>query len=154
MSDATAHCLRNSYPTSPQQQPLALADPALGTSAISSHFAMSRALQAVLPKALLSHDRAEQLEALQALKNDIVGHVQKKEKWLEAGILEPIVKILNTASTSNTSRQRRSSLSVDDHVRLQSLQVLSSFAKGTCNRHLPRDKTLANSTCSQAASRF
>lgn len=94
---------------------------------------MTHALKAILPKALQSHDLDERLDALQALKNDVVGHVQKKEKWLEAGVLEPIVKSLNTSNRSTTSHRRPSSLSVEEDVRLQALQLLSSFAKGVCS---------------------
>lgn len=101
---------------------------------------MSRAPNVALSAALQSHDQGEQLAALRSLKNDIVGHVQKKEKWIEAGILEPVVKILNT-SRSATSHRRSSStntqlysdaLSPEEAVRSQALQVLASFANGTC----------------------
>ncbi|CAN8103380.1 unnamed protein product [Discula destructiva] len=91
---------------------------------------MSSALKTVLPRALQSHDQSERLEALQALKNDIVGHVQKKEQWLEASVLEPIVKSLDFSNSSTGHHRRASSLSAEEDVRLQALQVLSSFAKG------------------------
>lgn len=101
---------------------------------------MSRAPNVALFAALQSHDQGEQLAALRSLKNDIVGHVQKKEKWIEAGVLEPVVKILNN-SRSATSHRRNSQgytrpsasglLSADEDVRSQALQVLASFANGT-----------------------
>lgn len=102
---------------------------------------MARAPNVALLAALQSHDQEEQLAALRSLKNDIVGHVQKKEKWVEAGVLEPVVKILN-ASRSATSHPRTSpghtrsssgSLTGDEDLRLQALQILASFANGTYN---------------------
>lgn len=89
--------------------------------------------------ALLSHDRGEQLSALRALKNEIVGHVQNKEKWIENGVLEPIVRILDTSRSSASIGSRNSQgwaqsakpLTGEEAVRLQALQVLASLANGT-----------------------
>lgn len=100
---------------------------------------MSRAPNVALTAALQSQDQDEQLAALRSLKNDLVGHVQKKEKWIEAGVLEPVVKILNN-SRSAASHQRNSQdhtrsspdlLSAEENVRSQALQVVASFANGT-----------------------
>lgn len=99
---------------------------------------MSHPPNMTLLSTLLSHDRDEQLSALRTLKNDIVGHVQKKEKWIEAGVLEPIVKILE-ASRSATKSSRRDSrghvnsprpLTGDEAVRQHALQIIASFANG------------------------
>lgn len=100
---------------------------------------MSRAPNVALSAALQSHEQEEQLAALRSLKNDIVGHVQKKEKWIEAGVLEPVVKILNTSRFAAShpgqspapTHSSSSSLSGEDDVRSQALQVLASFANGT-----------------------
>ncbi len=35
-----------------------------------------------------------------SLKNETVGHVQKKEMWVELGVLEPVVKILASTPPS------------------------------------------------------
>lgn len=100
---------------------------------------MSRPPSEVLSAALLSQDQAEQLSALQSLKNDIVGHVQKKEKWIEAGVLESVVKILDTSRSDAQPSRRGSrghalpssrSLTAEEAVRLQALQTLASFANG------------------------
>ncbi|KAK7746923.1 hypothetical protein SLS53_002111 [Cytospora paraplurivora] len=88
--------------------------------------------------ALLSHDRGEQLSALRALKNEIVGHVQNKEKWIENGVLEPIVRILDTSRSSASIGSKDSQgwaqsakpLTGEEAVRLQALQVLASLANG------------------------
>ncbi|KAF3766239.1 hypothetical protein M406DRAFT_277069 [Cryphonectria parasitica EP155] len=100
---------------------------------------MSYSPNVALPTALFSQDQSEQLSALRSLKNDIVGHAQKKEKWIEAGILEPLVKILNTSRAAVRPSRRDSrgytqssprSLTGDEAVRWQALQILASFSNG------------------------
>lgn len=90
--------------------------------------------------ALLSPDLEEQLSALRTLKNEIVGHDQKKEKWVENGIIEPVVKILESSRSSPSTNGKDSSrgrmpssrpLTSEESVRLQALQVLASLANGT-----------------------
>lgn len=80
---------------------------------------------------------AEQTSALRALKNDVVGHAQKKEILAGLGALEPIVKILNAARTPakvNGKDARPNGdagwMSEEEAVRLQALQILASFANG------------------------
>jgi armadillo repeat-containing protein 8 len=81
---------------------------------------------------------AEQITALRALKNEIVGHAQKKERWVELGVLELVVKVLGgrRSSPKLSGRDARShgslsrQLSEEEKVRLQALQVLASFATG------------------------
>lgn len=100
---------------------------------------MSHPPNMTLLSALISHDRDEQLAALRTLKNDIVGHVQKKEKWIEAGVLEPIVKVLEASRSTAKASRRNSrghinsfrSLTGDEAVRQHALQILASFANGT-----------------------
>ncbi|XWW98610.1 hypothetical protein V2A60_006610 [Cordyceps javanica] len=79
----------------------------------------------------------EQTAALQALKNEIVGHVQRKEEWVSVGVLEPIVRSLASARTNlkmNGKDIRQPAtmrpLSEEDSVKLQALQLVSSFANG------------------------
>lgn len=101
---------------------------------------MSSADNAAVLAALSSPDQAQQLSALRALKNDIVGHTQKKEKWLEAGALKPVVQICETSRSVAAKDGRRDSrgqaqsagrpLTGDEVVRLQALQILASFANG------------------------
>lgn len=96
--------------------------------------------------ALLSPDQEEQLSALRTLKNEIVGHDQKKEKWVENGIIEPVVKILESSRSSPSTNGKDSSrgrvppsrpLTGEESVRLQALQILASLANGT----VPADDT-------------
>lgn len=100
--------------------------------------------------ALLSPDQEEQLSALRTLKNEIVGHDQKKEKWVENGIIEPVVKILESSRSSTSTNGKDSSrgrpptsrpLTSEESVRLQALQILASLANGTAT-HGSTTKTL------------
>jgi hypothetical protein len=90
--------------------------------------------------ALLSPNKEEQLSALQTLKNEIVGHDQKKEKWVENGVIEPVVKILESSRSSHSTSGKDNSrgrvltsrpLTSEENVRLQALHILASLANGT-----------------------
>ena len=79
----------------------------------------------------------EQTLALQALKNEIVGHIQKKELWIRLGVLQPIVKTLSTSRPPGKTNGRDARLqplarplSEEDAVKLQALQLVGSFANG------------------------
>ncbi|KAK3371724.1 armadillo-type protein [Lasiosphaeria ovina] len=81
---------------------------------------------------------SEQAAALRGLKDDTVGHAQRKERWVEYGILEPLVKILQ-ASHSPVSLNGKESpthpglprgLADNELVRLLCLQLIASFASG------------------------
>jgi armadillo repeat-containing protein 8 len=79
----------------------------------------------------------EQTDALRALKNEIIGHVQRKEQWIGLGVLDPIVRTLASARSPVKSNGKDSRfplpqrpLSEDENVRLQALQLVASFANG------------------------
>ena len=79
----------------------------------------------------------EQAAALRSLKNEVIGHVQKKETWVGYGVLEPVVKMLATSRSSAKMNGKdprfhaaARSLTEDESVRLQALQLLASFANG------------------------
>jgi hypothetical protein len=78
----------------------------------------------------------EQRNALQALKNEIVGHIQRKEAWVTLGVLQPIVATLSsTLPAKQNGQANRSSVvlrpfSDEDSVKLQALQLIASFANG------------------------
>lgn len=81
---------------------------------------------------------SEQTAALRALKNEIVGHVQKKELWVGLGVLDPIVRTLATTKppVKPSGKDARlpltqRTLSEEESVRLQALQLVASFANGT-----------------------
>lgn len=99
-------------------------------------------LPASLPPILaqLRHARAprEQIAVLRSLKDEVIGHIQQKEKWVEYGVLDPVVRVLRDTrvpSRSNGKEVRNhsgsmSGLGDEETARLQALQVLASFAKG------------------------
>ncbi|KAJ6439545.1 LOW QUALITY PROTEIN: armadillo repeat protein [Purpureocillium lavendulum] len=71
------------------------------------------------------------------LKNEIVGHIQKKEAWIGLGVLEPIVLTLSTSRSpaKPNGKDARTQLisrplSDEDSVKLQALQLVASFANG------------------------
>ncbi|KAH8714370.1 armadillo repeat protein [Ilyonectria robusta] len=79
----------------------------------------------------------EQAAALRALKNEIVGHIQKKELWISLGVLDPIVRTLATARSPAKPNgkdarfpQVQRHLSEEESVRLQALQLVACFAHG------------------------
>ncbi len=79
---------------------------------------------------------AEQIAALRALKNDIVGHPLKKELAVHLGVLDPVIRL--TFSKINSRQDGKGhdhsfasrTLSEEEMVRLQGLQVLASIAQG------------------------
>lgn len=92
----------------------------------------------ILSQIRVARNYSEQVASLRALRDEVVGHAQRKEKWVEQGVLEPLVKILqNSRSPSrfngkdarNTIGQPRS-LTDDELVRLHALQLIASFANG------------------------
>ncbi|KAJ5004616.1 hypothetical protein K4K48_009412 [Colletotrichum sp. SAR 10_66] len=91
----------------------------------------------ILSQILSARSYIEQTSALRALKNDIVGHAQKKEQWARRGVLERIVKILNAARSpakvngkDGAPHGSPRSISEEETVRFQALQLLASFANG------------------------
>ncbi|KAI9170986.1 armadillo repeat protein [Paramyrothecium foliicola] len=80
----------------------------------------------------------EQSAALQALKNEIVGHIQKKEAWIGMGVLEPIASALSSSNRSPGKINGKDArfhlvsrpLSDEDAIKLQALQLVGSFANG------------------------
>ncbi|KAL1840763.1 hypothetical protein VTJ49DRAFT_155 [Mycothermus thermophilus] len=81
---------------------------------------------------------SEQAVALRTLRDEIIGHVQRKEEYVQHGILDVLVEILqnSTRSPKRSSGKEPSqagqptALSEDDVVRLLALQLLASFANG------------------------
>ncbi|RDA88791.1 hypothetical protein CP533_4027 [Ophiocordyceps camponoti-saundersi (nom. inval.)] len=79
----------------------------------------------------------EQAAALRLLKNEIVGHIQKKEAWIALGVLDPIVSTLVDPSCSPSRPNGKDArllqlatrpLSDQETVKLQALQLIASFA--------------------------
>src|SRR5690242_20027167 len=72
---------------------------------------------------LRSGNPVDRLAALRRLKNDIVGHLARKEQWVQHGALRQIVSVV----ASPTGSQAHDTAD-DDKARLQGLQLLGSFA--------------------------
>ena len=78
----------------------------------------------------------EQVVALRALKNELVGHPLKKEMAVALGALEPIAHLSsNKAANRNDGKSHDHTfahrpLVEEEMVRLQGLQVLASIALG------------------------
>ncbi|KAF7550573.1 hypothetical protein G7046_g7965 [Stylonectria norvegica] len=80
---------------------------------------------------------SEQTTALRALKNEIVGHIQKKEAWVALGVLEHIVATLESSRSTPKPNVKDAQialpqlpLSEEETVRLQALQLIATFANG------------------------
>jgi hypothetical protein len=83
---------------------------------------------------------ASQLAALRALKNEIIGHEQKKEMWVGLGVVAPISRILNTHKGVGKRRYREpqdsvegSRMSDEEEARLQAIIIIGSLATGQSN---------------------
>lgn len=81
-----------------------------------------------------------QIAALKTLKNDIIGHDQRKELVIRHGIVEPLARILSTYSkTSGKKRMQEQgdngasserSWTEEDDLRLQATLVIASLGNG------------------------
>ncbi|PFH61549.1 hypothetical protein XA68_17052 [Ophiocordyceps unilateralis] len=92
----------------------------------------------ILALLLSAKSYPEQAAALRMLKNQVIGHIQKKEAWVALGVLDPIVSTLSESSRSparHNGKDARSqfaipTLSDEETVRLQALELIASFASG------------------------
>lgn len=78
----------------------------------------------------------EQTAALRALKNEIVGHVQRKETWVAYGVLEPIVRTIAASAPEELNGKDAGvvvgtrPLTDEVATKLQALQLVDSFSHG------------------------
>ncbi|GAB7357746.1 hypothetical protein MBLNU459_g0401t1 [Dothideomycetes sp. NU459] len=86
---------------------------------------------------------ADQLRLLRLIKNDIVGHGQRKELVVQSGLLEPLAGLMlavaDTAGKKPTHRVNgaanprpvaAAAWSLDDDIRLQAVLIVASLANG------------------------
>jgi hypothetical protein len=86
-----------------------------------------------------------QISALKALKNELIGHEQKKEMWIGLGIVIPIVHLVAHSKGSGKRRSRElngtgiysqvvQEKPDEDESRLQATIIIGSLAYGesTC----------------------
>ncbi|KAI9836268.1 MAG: hypothetical protein M1819_001605 [Sarea resinae] len=80
-----------------------------------------------------------QVAALRALKNEIIGHEQKKEAWIRQGVVLPIVRILSVKPEKRSSSRETNGengrgdgirTSNTDEARLQATIIAGSLAIG------------------------
>lgn len=71
----------------------------------------------------------EQIAILRQLKNDIVGHVQRKELVVKQAAVEPLVRVVSSANDGASDGQENG-WSRRDEARLQATLVLGSLAAG------------------------
>ncbi|KAF7587967.1 hypothetical protein BBP40_006475 [Aspergillus hancockii] len=99
--------------------------------------------RASTPPILLQLQSADSLSTqaavLRTLKNETIGHEQRKEAWIQGGIIPILVKILASrqASGKNTglngaaeSQQLSSRRSEEDEICLQAIIIIGSLAQG------------------------
>ena len=89
-----------------------------------------------------------QIAALRELKNEIIGYKEKKQTWVQCGVIEPIARILNTHNSSRlkgTAPPDHGSegghISDEQEVRRQATIIVSSLARGkdrNCSRKCNR----------------
>ncbi|KAK4183108.1 armadillo-type protein [Podospora australis] len=87
----------------------------------------------ILSQIRVARTHSEQTVSLQALKDEVVGHVQRKEKWVETGILEALAKILDPVAREDRGMHvypASYKLDEEESVWLLALQLMASFACG------------------------
>lgn len=96
----------------------------------------------ILSELRSSSSPASQVAALRALKNDIIGHEQKKEMWIGLGVLAPIARILNSYKSSGKKRhleltgsgglqtELNDDRTDEEEARFQAIIIVGSLALG------------------------
>lgn len=78
------------------------------------------------------------LQTLKALKNEIIGHSQRKELWIRRGVVSRLQKLLNTYQTNSKQRQRGETRnddtggirSLEEAIQLEVITIIGSLAHG------------------------
>ena len=95
----------------------------------------------ILSEVRTASSPASQVKALKVLKNELIGHEQKKEQWVKLGVLTTLAHIL-TSTKDNGKNKHREDIGVasysraqdeqseDEEARLQAVIVIGSVAYG------------------------
>lgn len=71
------------------------------------------------------------LAALRALKNELIGHEEKKDLWVRSGVLRPLRDVLNLRKRPGGSTPKRhQDRSEQEEARLQAIIIVGSIAQG------------------------
>jgi len=96
--------------------------PAMARTSVSS-------IHAQLPS-LLSPDT--RVAALRTLKNELIGHDEKKELWVRSGVLKPLATVMTSfVSPDMRTHKRAESRSEQEEARLQAIIIVGSLAQGS-----------------------
>ncbi len=104
----------------------------------------------ILSELRSSTSSINQVAALRALKNEIIGHEQKKRDWVGLGVLAPLARILNTPRANGKRRESNGNRSAhhgkpafgrtdEEEARLQAIIVVGSLASGMLHPHTASD---------------
>jgi len=142
-------------PRTPLSIPLA-ETPGHAMAVVQSHLLLAQLRNARSP--------TEQNAALRSLKNDTIGHIQRKERWIQLGALEPLVKTLQVEQPSSRANGKESrppqvfprGLTEEERVHLHALELLTIFASGPYSPSLswPSGVGFADVTYAKAVLRF
>lgn len=99
------------------------------------------ATSSILSELRSASSPASQVKALRQLKNEVIGHAQKKEIWIGFGVLAPLHRILNSykgngkrrhreANGNTNQAQPNSSRNDEEEARLQAVIIVGSLAHG------------------------
>lgn len=100
-----------------------------------------RATLPILSELRSASSPANQVKALKDLKNELIGHEQKKELWIGLGILKTLARILNSHNghakkshkdgNASDGQEEDGSINPDEvEAQLQATIVLGSLAYG------------------------
>lgn len=93
----------------------------------------------VLSKLRNASSPSTQVQALRELKNEIIGHDEKKEFWVRAGVVATLTRIWNSCKGDEKQKSRgidgtsgltdsRPPRSVEEEIRLQAIIIIGSLA--------------------------
>ena len=78
---------------------------------------------------LLSPDT--RVAALRTLKNELIGHDEKKEVWVRSGVLQPLAAVMTSREEPDSRTNKRTEgKSEQEEARLQAIIVVGSLAQG------------------------
>ena len=105
--------------------------------------AMGRTIPPILVELRQPSSTEAQIAALRGLKNEVIGHEQKKEWWISLGVVKCLERTLSTHRSSSKRRQRdvhnngvsSNSASDEEEARLLAVIIVGSLADGMV--HVP-----------------